>query len=129
MLSEMNYLCLRLGRPKSYGAPKTWSLYPAVTEINKKLDGWSTVWRVGQRDGDKQLPCPSSNWELKISSHRKQLLRISQWTRLWFAHWKLSTIRMLYIRSSKVLRKINSSKNLFATRNANVTCSLGCSNN
>ena len=54
---------------KSHSASKTWNFQPVVTEINKKVqrDGQEICfWWKKSCFGGQQLPCPSSNSELKI---------------------------------------------------------------
>ena len=88
-------------------------------EMDKKFisDGRKVALMIGH--------CPAfpQNWELKIDQFVFLPIKhkLSQWTRTWLAHWKHSTIRIL-------LRRKKPPKNLIATRNANNSCNLGCSN-
>ena len=68
-----------IGKAKTPLRLNSVKVYSVVTKIKGWMDGWIIAWRVSQRDeleiffwkkescfSDRQLPCPSSNWELRI---------------------------------------------------------------
>ena len=90
-----------LGKLKSPSASKTWNFQPIVTEINKKVqrDGQEICfWWKKSCFGGQQLPCPSSQSELKIDQvafpPTKHKFSDVANGHVWFAHWKQSIITM-----------------------------------